>query len=260
MLPAPAAAEDATIVSRDVPLGRAALALTAGQPSTRFNLVGLHWRGPRHRPVQDTFGHGALERLGRRGPRGRGSARRRHGRARPSELVAAREPLVGRAVGPDRVPPPWQGHPLARLLRLEPTRWGARANAPEGRLARDRPPQRLERGREDQAQHPRLRIRDQARDRAPHGRRQRVHGSPVTRDRARDRALPREGQRLERHRLQLPRRPLRDGFRGSLRRPRAQRHRRARRGLQHRVGRRRRAGRVQLSGRLPAGSGLRSRS
>ncbi len=45
MLPAPAAAEDATIVSRDVPLG-AQRSLTAGQPSTRFNLVGLHWRGP----------------------------------------------------------------------------------------------------------------------------------------------------------------------------------------------------------------------
>jgi hypothetical protein len=44
-LPATAAAEDATIVSRDVPLaGQRALA-AAGAP-TRFNLVGLHWRGP----------------------------------------------------------------------------------------------------------------------------------------------------------------------------------------------------------------------
>jgi hypothetical protein len=44
-LPAPAAAANATIVSRDVPLG-AQRSLAAGQPSTRFNLVGLHWRGP----------------------------------------------------------------------------------------------------------------------------------------------------------------------------------------------------------------------
>ena len=44
MLPAPAAASDATIVSRDVPLG-AQRSLAAGQPSTHFNLVGLHWRG-----------------------------------------------------------------------------------------------------------------------------------------------------------------------------------------------------------------------
>ncbi len=44
MLPAPAAAADATIVARDVPLG-AQRSLSAGQPSTHFNLVGLHWRG-----------------------------------------------------------------------------------------------------------------------------------------------------------------------------------------------------------------------
>ena len=45
VLPPRAQAEDATIVSRDVPLaGQRALA--SSQPSTRFNLVGLHWRGP----------------------------------------------------------------------------------------------------------------------------------------------------------------------------------------------------------------------
>jgi hypothetical protein len=44
-LPGPAGADDATIVSRDVPLG-AQRSLAAGQPATRFNLVGLHWRGP----------------------------------------------------------------------------------------------------------------------------------------------------------------------------------------------------------------------
>ena len=36
----------------------------------------------------------------------------------------------------------------------------------------------------------------------------------VRRDRARDRALPRQGERLERHRLQLSRRPVRPGLRG----------------------------------------------
>jgi hypothetical protein len=45
-LPAPAAAANATIVLRDVPLGSAQRSLAAGQPSTHFNLVGLHWRGP----------------------------------------------------------------------------------------------------------------------------------------------------------------------------------------------------------------------
>jgi N-acetylmuramoyl-L-alanine amidase len=43
-LPAPASAQDATIVSRDVPLaGERSLAST-GAPA-RFNLVGIHWRG-----------------------------------------------------------------------------------------------------------------------------------------------------------------------------------------------------------------------
>jgi hypothetical protein len=44
-LAAPAAAQDATIVSRDVPLaGQRVLASTSAPQ--RFNLVGLHWRGP----------------------------------------------------------------------------------------------------------------------------------------------------------------------------------------------------------------------
>ena len=44
-LPALAQAQDATIVSRDVPLaGQRTLA--SSQPPARFNLVGLHWRGP----------------------------------------------------------------------------------------------------------------------------------------------------------------------------------------------------------------------
>jgi flagellar hook assembly protein FlgD len=44
VLPAPAAAANATIVSRDVPLGDQR-ALQASAPPARFNLVGLHWRG-----------------------------------------------------------------------------------------------------------------------------------------------------------------------------------------------------------------------
>jgi len=49
ILPAPAAAESATIVSRslslNLPLG-GERSLASGKPPTRFNLVGLHWRGP----------------------------------------------------------------------------------------------------------------------------------------------------------------------------------------------------------------------
>ena len=43
-LPAPALAEEATIVSRDVPLAGARTLAAAGPPA-RFDLVGLHWRG-----------------------------------------------------------------------------------------------------------------------------------------------------------------------------------------------------------------------
>jgi hypothetical protein len=44
-LPAAARADDATIVSRDVPL-RGERVLASGSAPARFNLVGLHWRGP----------------------------------------------------------------------------------------------------------------------------------------------------------------------------------------------------------------------
>ena len=52
----------------------------------------------------------------------------------------------------------------------------------------------------------------------PRAQRLRPRGRPG--DPPRDPALPRAGERLERHRLQLPRRPLRDGLRGTLRRAR----------------------------------------
>jgi hypothetical protein len=45
MQPAAAAAQEATIVSRDVPVAGQRVLASAGAPA-RFNLVGLHWRGP----------------------------------------------------------------------------------------------------------------------------------------------------------------------------------------------------------------------
>ena len=65
---------------------------------------------------------------------------------------------------------------------------------------------------------PPLRAAAPLRRRPPHGRHEQLHARAVGRDRARDRDLPREGQRLERHRLQLPRRQVRPGLRGPLRR------------------------------------------
>ena len=45
VFPGAALAEDASIVSRDVPLA-GERSLAASKPPARFNLVGLHWRGP----------------------------------------------------------------------------------------------------------------------------------------------------------------------------------------------------------------------
>src|SRR5207249_4022129 len=65
-----------------------------------------------------------------------------------------------------------------------------------------------------------------------------VHAGGGSGDRPWDRGLPREGKRLERHRLQLPGRPLRHGLRGPWRRDDAQRDRCPRPRLQHGHGRR----------------------
>ena len=74
----------------------------------------------------------------------------------------------------------------------------------------------------------------QDRVRAPHGERQRLLAGGRARDSARHLRLPHEDAALERHRLQLPRRPLRHHLRRTLRRRRARRHRRAGGRLQHR--------------------------
>ena len=236
-LPAPAAAEDATIVSRDVPLG-SQRSLAVNKPVARFNLVGLHWRGP-----------GAVQ------FRTRSLAGRWNG-----WMDAAPENEDQPDMGTDerarlaawRLGNPWWVGPSDRIeyrLRGKVTRlrayfvWSPQAGVPartlqSGRRPADRSPERLERGRDDQAQHAVDRTGDQARCGSPHGRRQRVHGGAVAVDRAGDPALPREGKRLERHRLQLSRRSLRDRLRRPLRRYRPERRRRSRRGLQHRLGRR----------------------
>ncbi len=69
-------------------------------------------------------------------------------------------------------------------------------------------------------------------------------------DRAGHRGLPRAGKRLERHRLQLPCRPVRDGVRGPRRRDHQERDRRALGGLQ--LGHRRRRADRQLHERETA--------
>ena len=100
----------------------------------------------------------------------------------------------------------------------------AAARGLDGRLAEDRPALGVERERRDPAR--RAALRD-ARRASPSSttRPARTRTRPPSRAAIvrGDRALPRAGERLERHRLQLPRRQVRPGVRGPVRRHRAQR-------------------------------------
>ena len=254
-LPAPAAAEDATIVSRDVPLG-AQRSLAAGKPTSQFNLVGLHWRGSgtvqfRTRSLAGRWGNwvdAAPE-----------------AEDQPDSGTDERARLSSWRLGN-----PWWVGPSDRIeyrLRGKITRlrayfvWSPPAGVPARTLQKAGAPAIVPRSgwnadesirRSNPSFAPVIRLA------LVHhtGRRQRVHGGPVTLDRAGDRALPREGERLERHRLQLSRRPVQDRLRGSVRRHRPERRRRPRGGLQHRLGRRGGHGRVQLAAGLAAGTEL----
>ena len=146
----------------------------------------------------------------------------------------------------------------AGVLRLELAGRRAGPDAPEGRRAADHAAQRLAGRRVDPAGRPVLRPRFEDGDRPSHGRLERLLTGRGSGDRQGNRDLPREGKRLERHRLQLPRRPLRPGLRRPVRRDRTERDRRARAGLQHRLGRRLRDRRVQLARRSPARRATRS--
>ena len=70
--------------------------------------------------------------------------------------------------------------------------------------------------------------------RAPHGQREQLHRRPGARDHPRHLRVPHAVPRLVRHRLQLPRRPLRPDLGGPVRRRRPSRRRRAHARLQRR--------------------------
>ena len=168
---------------------------------------------------------------GRRGARGRGPAGRRHGRARAHALRwRLGNPWWVGAVRPDRVPAARPGHAAARVLRLEPGRRRCpaatlqKAGAPRDRAAQRLAARTRRSGARARRYAPTLRFAVVHHTAGSNGyTRGRVGG-----DRPGDPALPREGKRLERHRLQLPRRPVRPGLRGPLRRDRPERGRRAR--------------------------------
>ena len=227
--------------------GAAALATTQ-----RFDLVGLHWRGAGTGRVPHASRRRRVERLARRGARGGGSA----------DAATAEAPRdAGWRLGNPCWTGPSDGHPgtalrgrvTPRSARTSSRSSGRRrpgADAPAGGARR----RRSSRARAWHADESIRRATPQLRARRSSSRSSTTRPArtptrrPVGGDRAGDRALPREGERLERHRLQLPRRQVRPGLRGPLRRHRAQRRRRPRGGLQHRLGRRRGARQLRLRG------------
>ena len=155
------------------------------------------------------------------GGRNAGMARRQSDLGRPGE----RHSLSDR--GPGARP--------ARRVRPQP---GAPDPSPRRRHRRragDRAAQRLGGRRVDPQGDAVVCAGDSIRERASHGGHEQLFACSGRGDPARHRDLPRQVQRLERHWLQLPRRPLRHRVRGSLRRHRPQRRRRVRPGLQHRL-------------------------
>ena len=215
----------------------------------RFDLIGLRWaRGSRAE---------AQVRARRRGGRWTAWARAaRHGRPR-----ARRRARRGAAPTPRSSAPPTssscacaatRARLRARFVRALPTATVARRVGERLRRRAARPPARqfagpsvrvitrtrVGRRLRAPARARRLRL-GPGRVRPPHGHGQRLRAGGLGRDRARHRPLPPRLQRLERHRLQLPRRQVRPGLRGPRRRHRRAGRRRAGAGLQQRLDRHR---------------------
>ena len=233
-----------------------------------FDLVGLHWQGRGRRLVPDALASraaGARWRDAAPEDDAAGRAERTSARARGWRLGS---PYWAGAVEPDPGP-----HVRPRDAACAPTTSGARPRTSrlrtrlDRRLAADHHRARAgTRTSGSAGAQARLRGRGALRGRPPHGRLELVHAGPVGRDRPRHRALPRARERLERHRLQLPRRQVRPGLRGPLRAgstgtsigAHAQGfntrlvRRRADRQLRHGLDHARRAGRARQAPRLAA--------
>ena len=196
--------------------------------------------GRPHRPGAHPRPQG-LDRLDRAG-------RHRHtcgqrGQGGPSRHRAALGRRLGRLPGPGRR---GQRRPAARPAGRPggPGQLGRRrvgggrpadaVGAGRGGPAADLHPGPVGRGRVDPRQRAEVQLHDQGRLRAPHGRRQRLLRGRGAEDPPRHLRLPRQGQRLVGHRLQLPGRPVRPALGGPVRRDDPCRRRRPHRWLQRR--------------------------
>ena len=223
--PAVASAGLATITFRAVPLPRRALARgLAGQVRPRRRALARERVGAVQRPL----GRRAVGAMARCRRRGGGSAGRRLARGGGDARLAASATRPGSA--------PSNGIRYRIIGRVRDLR-ASFVRSPELRIplravaSAGAPPivPRSAWGADESIRNGRAVVRacDPLRERPPHGRDEQLLARPGGGDHARDRGLPRQVERLERHRLQLPRRPLRHRLRGPLRRDRPQRDRRA---------------------------------
>ncbi len=181
----------------------------------RFNMLGIHWSGSGTVEYRTRCAVWPLERLDRRGRRLRAGHRiggEPDGGGRPR-----REPRLGRSRRRGSVPHVGHRRPHSGVLPLVARDDLSAADGARRGPAVDRAAVGLAGRREDHAVQAALRARVEARRRASHRRDELVLAIPGGCDRARDRGLPRASERLERHRLQLSRRPVRHGVRGSRR-------------------------------------------
>ena len=168
------------------------------QAPHRFDLAGLRWTPRRALRGPDPHPHlrrplDALDAAAEEPRHARRHRPRLHGRRRRAPAAHARQ--RPRPQGPLRQDAPRRRRPAARAAQagdgppiVPRANWGADQVPPRWRAELRHRPGGV---------------------RAPHGHRGRLRAGGIGRDRPRHRPLPPRLQRLERHRLQLPRRPLR---------------------------------------------------
>ncbi len=214
--PAAAFAEDVGFVTQEVPLHGARTLAVATPPA--FDLVGLHWQGPGNVLFRTRSTSGRWSGWRAAMPEALDLPDANTVRGEVGAPVEARQPVLGRSVERDRVPAARSRHASARVFRAEPGEGRSRSHALDRRLAAGGAARGVGGERGDPPRRAAVRDVAQVCSRPPHRRRQQLHGGAVRLDRARDPGVPRQGKRLERHRLQLSRRQVRAGVRGPLRR------------------------------------------
>ncbi len=175
-----------------------------------------------------------MERVAACRSRSRGPPERWNGGGTRGGRLAHRQSLLDRCGRCDPVQAAWSCRPSARVLRSQSRGADPAAAGLDGRFAPDALARGLGRERGNSSRAAELCTERAIRARAPHRRHELLHRFAIRGDRPWDRDLPREGQRLERHRLQLSRRQVRPGLRGQVWRCRQAGHWRACGRVQHR--------------------------